>query len=79
MKVLWAPKRESECGKYLKINGLSESYRKIDLLGPGKEQQNVLGWKISEEGTKLLKSEGINFKYLADSGNAKLLKIRPIK
>ena len=40
---------------------------KIDLLDLGKEKQNVLIWEISEEGTKSLKSKGINFEHLPGS------------
>lgn len=36
----------------------------MDPVGLGKEQQNVPSWEISEEGAKLLNSEGINFKHL---------------
>lgn len=59
-----ASQRESECGEWLNINGLSGSSWKIDPVCLGKEQQNVPSWGISEEGTKLLNSEGINFKHL---------------
>lgn len=69
-KVSWKfcglPK-ESMGGEGIKINGLSGSSGKIDLSGLGKEKQNVLSWEISEEGTKSLMSEGINFKHLPGS------------
>ena len=51
LEVPWAPRRETECGKWPEITGLRGDSRKSDFLGLGREWQNIPSCDISEEDT----------------------------